>query len=153
MSFNPEREIRGFIFAVLNDDTELTTQTGIDKSSGDPRPVTIYNEVTQDAQVPYVRVTLTDTRAIEDEPFGYDFVPTANAGMLLVDVFSDFETEMFNIAARLKVLLQHKEITTAHYHGSTWFKSADFFVDNTTNPDRVLRRASIRVQANVEPLS
>jgi hypothetical protein len=87
---------------------------------------------------------------IDDEPMEYSFVPTAQRLGLLIDVFSDYEPESYAIAAQVKAALQHTEVTTTNYHGSTWLKSIDYFVDNTSNPDRVIRRASIRILTNLE---
>ena len=143
----PETEILAWVVTTL----KAASITGINPNTGNSRTVAVYNQVKQDAFVPYIRVSFTDTLNLEDEPFGYTFVPTAKTINLLVNVFSDYEPEVLTIASQIQTALQHAEITTINYHGSTWFKSCDFYVDNTASPDRLLRCAGIRIETRVEP--
>ena len=148
MSINiPETEVLAHIVSAL----QSANITGLDPTTGQGIPVAVYNQVKQDAPVPYVRVGFTDTLNLEDEPFGYSFVPTAKQIHLMVDVFTDYEPSTLVIAAQIQALLQHTEVTTPHFHGSTWLKSCDYFVDTATTPDRATRRASIRIQTTIEP--
>ncbi len=144
----PELEVLAFVVAAL----KAANITGINPSTGNSRTVAIFNQVKQDAFVPYLRCTLTDTLNLDTEPYSYSFVPTAKTIHVMVDSFSDYEPESFSLAAQIQAALQHQEITTTNYHGSTWLTASDYFVDNITNPDRIVRRASIRIEARVEPL-
>ena len=146
-----ENELLAAVYSLLNGDSTLKNSSGINPLTGAARALTIHNQVTQNQAVPYVRITLTDLVPMDDEPFNYGYVPTAKSIFLLVDAFSDYEPEVFNISARLQALLGHYEITTTTYHGSTWLQSVDYFTDNTSDVDRVYRRASLRVRCNLEP--
>ena len=147
-----DKEVLGAIFTILNADTALKTATGINPSTGASRPVAVHNQIAQNQPVPYVRITLTDSVLLDDEAFDYT-QPTCESVFVLVNVFSTYQPETFNISSRLKFLLKHREITTAHYHGSTWLVSTDYFQDNQTQPDSVYQVAALRVRVNLEPLS
>jgi len=142
-----ELEILGWVVSAL----KAANITGLNPNTGNSRTVAVYNEVKQNAFVPYVRVSFTDTLNIETEPMDYAFVPTAKAINLIVNVFSDYSPEALNIASQIQTVLQHTEVTTTNYHGNTWFKSCDFYDDNS-NPDRLLRCAALRIECRIEPI-
>ena len=144
-----EKELLAAIWSTLNGDTELKTSTGINPGTGAARAVAIYNQPVENAPVPYVRFTIDSTRNVEGEPFEYSYTPSAKAVGFMLDVFSDYEPEVLAISTRLQALLQHKEITTTHFHGSTWLTNVVYFVDNLSNPDRLYRRANLRLIATI----
>jgi len=148
---SPETELLAWVSGVLNGDTELKTQTGLNPASGAARAVAIYNRVAPDAAVPYVRFHLTDSLPIDDEPFDVDSAPEAHQIGVMVNVFSDYEPEVLKIAARCRDLLKHSAITTANFNGSSWLGPIDYFTDNLSEPDRVFRRASMRVGCRLQP--
>jgi hypothetical protein len=143
----PETESLAFVVSLL----QRSSITGLDQATGQSVAVAVYNQVSQDAPVPYIRVGVTDTVNLEDEPFGTEFTPTAKTLHLMIDVFTEYEPSTLVIAAKVQALLQHITVTTDHFHGSTWLNSCDYFIENTGSPDRVLRRASIRIQIRLEP--
>lgn len=149
MAFNSmEVELLTAVYSLLSVNADLLA-SGINPVSGSGRTVAVFNQVAQNAPVPYVRITLTDTVPLQDEPYSY-VAPTARTLSMLVDVFSDYEKEVFNIASCLESVLENHQFTTTHYNGSVWPTGTTFFTDNTTNPDRVLRRASMRLRANLQ---
>jgi len=151
MSNSVKIEFLAAVHSILSGDTELLTATGINSQKSSARAVAVYNQVQQNAPVPYVRITLTDSITLQDEPYDYG-QPTVQMISLLVDTFSDYEKECFAITDRLEFLLNNKPITTTHFTGSTWHKGTTFLTENYANPDRVLRHGSMRVRANLEPL-
>lgn len=146
-----EQELLAAVFALLNGDTILKTQSGINPANGSARNVAVFNQAPDNTPVPYVRIALTDTLLLDAEPMDYQTQPQAKTISLLVTAFSDYEPEVFGISARLQTLLRHQEITTANYHGSTWLTSVDYYTDNITDPDHLYRVAAVRVRANLEP--
>jgi hypothetical protein len=143
----PELELLAYIYSTVT----AANIMGIDQATQNPIAIGVYNDVVQDPALPYVRIGYTDTLNIADEPFDYTTQPTAKSMHFMLDVFSDYTPSTLSIGSQLQTLLQHVEITTANFHGSTWLKSCDYFTDNTTNPARVLRRASLRIECRVEP--
>jgi hypothetical protein len=151
MSNNAEQELTGYIYNLLSTDSTLTASTGIDPATFTARAVTVFNEVKQDQPMPYVRLTLSDTVLMDSEPYEDGYVPTAKTISLTVTAFAPEEYECLAISGRLQTLLQHREITTASYHGSSWLTAVDMREDRS-NPDNVYRMAVLRVRVNLTPL-
>ena len=150
MSNSAKVELLTAVYSLLSTDAQLLN-SGINPQTGASRTVAIYNQVTPNAVMPYVRITLTDAITLTDETFDYAS-PTVQTISLAVDTFSDYEKECFTIADRLEVLLNNVPFTSAHYQGYTWHRGSTFFADNQTTPDKVIRRGNMRMRANVEPL-
>ena len=146
---SPKKELQDTLLIALDG----ASLQGVDPADGSARSVLITSEVTPNQPYPYVRLTVTDSSNMEEEPFDYTFVPTAVKIMFNIDVFSDNMEEQYSLADQVRVLLQHHEITTDSYHGNSWFNSDKLFEDNITDPDRVEYRASARFQARLEPVS
>ena len=142
-----ELEILGSLFTTIS----TAGVTGTDPATGSSRAVTFYNMPVPDAAYPYVRITITDTTNIETEPMNFGFVPTVKSIMVMVDSFSDYEPESFSIGSQLQTLVQHLQLNTTNFNGNTWLKSVTYFDDNMTTPDRVERRATLRVECRVQP--
>jgi hypothetical protein len=145
-----ELELMQWAWGVMNGDTTLKN-SGIHPDTGAARSVAIYREPRPDAPLPYVRFNVTDTMPLDEEPFGYTFVPTAETLFLMLSVFSPTETECYSITGRLKELFKHRQVVTTTYTGSTWLQSVDYFIEPTSNPDRSIRRSGIRIRVNLEP--
>ncbi len=144
-----KNELQSTLIAALNG----ASLQGINPADGTSRAVAVYSEVTPNAPFPYVRLTITDSSNLEDEPFDYTFVPTAVKIMFTINAFSDNMPERDSLADQVRTLFQHREITTDTYHGNTWFNSDKLYEDNITDPDRVEYLSSARFQARLEPIS
>jgi hypothetical protein len=151
MSVSPKKEALAAVFSILNADTELKTGTATSPTTGAARTLVIYNQPVPTAAVPYVRISLTDSRNIVDETYDLTTQPTAKNINLLVDVFDEYEPSCYAISDRLEALLQHAAINTTHFNGSSWLTGTTYFTENETDPDRVYRRASLRVRINLQP--
>jgi hypothetical protein len=150
MSHSPEKELLGAVFTILNE-TELKTQTGINPATGAARAVGVYNMPPQDAAMPFVRFSISDTIPLSSESYDIESQPTAKTIFVTVDCFSEYEPELLTMSARVQALLQHAAIVTLHFTGSSWFTAADYLVENETDPDRVIRHAALRMRCNLEP--
>jgi hypothetical protein len=148
-----DNELIGAINSALTGDTTLLA-SGINPASGASRAVAIYGQPEPEAAFPYVRMQLSDTLPLEGEqaePHGFVNPPYAEELYLMLSVFSEYEPETRKIAARLKYLLNGYQIVTANYQGWTWINSCVYFAENVVDPDRVVRRANVRVRCILEP--
>lgn len=145
-----ELQTLGAVNTLLQADTELTTQGGINPATGAPRAVKIYNQPVPNAKVPYVRLSLTDLLPLTPETHNVGTLDSYSI-FILVDVFSEYEPEVWKIVGLIKGLIGDAELTTADYHGFIRFENGQFFVDNITVPDFVFRRASLRFRCNMAP--
>lgn len=144
-----ENELVAAIYTLLSEDTVLTDDSGIHPETEAARAVAVYKQVQEKAPLPYVRITLTDGLALDEQPF--DFSQAAGRVLnLTVNVFSDWEPEVRNVAARMIVLLQNYQITTDGFRGWSWWEAIDFYTDDQTDPDRPVYAAAIRLRCTME---
>ena len=145
-----ENEIVAEIYSVLTGDDTLMNDSGIDPETGLAREIQVYGQPTESAQLPYVRITLTDALPLDEEGFQIT-TPVAGIIGLLVNVFSDWEPEVRSIAARLRYLLGEHAVSTTGFKGWTRLESTDYYDDNLSDPDHVIRSAALRVRCILEP--
>lgn len=136
-------------YSLLSNDTPLLT-SGIDPHTGNARAVAILNQVSQNQRFPYVRVTLSDEIPLSEETHGEPQAGEVHHDTLFlaIDVFSDHEPEVWSITARLKDLLRHAKLSGSGFVGYTWLDSVDYFTDNQSDPNKIIRRASMRVRVH-----
>src|SRR4051812_11752936 len=123
---NPELELLGAIYSTISTAITGGSVIGLTLAGGTIAPG-LYNQVSQDAVFPYIRITLTDTRLVDDEPYEYGGTAHAHRLMFMVDAFSDYEPCTFQLSGQLQALLHNLEITTTNFHGSSWLQSSDYF--------------------------
>lgn len=151
MSNSAEKEMLVWLYSTLNGDTELKTTTGINPTNGAARAVSVYNQPPQDAPLPFVRFSLSDTLPVAEPTFDLTTQPVQKSVFLTIGCFSDYEPEVLAISARVQALTQHAAIVTQHFQGWSWLQSVDYLEDNQSDPDRIIQHASIRVRCIVEP--
>jgi len=144
-----ENELVGAIYDLLSADTTLTAGSGINPDDESARAIPVYKHVLPNAPTPYVRISLTDGLALEEQPFDFSQA-TSRVVNLTVNVFSDWEPEVRNVAARVLALLQNYEITTDNFRGWSWWVATDFYDDNQSDPDRIIRAAALRLRCTME---
>ncbi len=151
MTHSHEKEALAAVYSILNSDTELKTGTATNPTTGTVRSLAIYNQPVPNASVPYIRITLTDTRNIADETYDLTTQPTTKNVNMLVDIFDEYEPSCYGISSRLQVLLEHAAINTTNFNGSSWLTSTTYFTENQSDPDRVYSRGSLRLRINLQP--
>lgn len=153
MSNSAEKETLAWLYSTLNNDTELKTLTGINPATGTARAVAVYNHPPQDAPLPFVRYSVSDTLPVADATFDIATQPVQKSVFVTIGCFSEYEPEMLAISARVQALTQHAAITTTNFNGWSWLQSVDYLEDNQSDPDRIIQHASLRVRCIVEPKS
>lgn len=143
-----ELETLAGVLSLLNGDTELTTETGIDPQTGAARSVSIVNTVNPDQPVPYIRVFLSDSLPLQDEPFQYTVIQ-AQTVSLSINVFSDYELETIKVTERVRALTENTPLSTANFTGSMWNRGITIQTQDTTNPTKVYYVAFLRLRCNM----
>lgn len=147
-------ELVAAVYSLLSGDSTLTASSGITPPGGPGTPgavrsVAVVGQVDPGRALPYVRIDVTGSKPISDEPFDFGQCQTQEVEIWL-KVFSDWEPEARSVAERLEVLLQNRQITTTHFRGSSWWLDTSFATDNLTDPDRLIRMADVRIGFRME---